>query len=135
MINGSVPISSIVMYINGTYNGYALQNPSVRTLAGSCTGNPDETCTQEAGGTCVGSAGQTSCTYQYASCYIESGETSCTAVFTGATNTLTVFDEIYKGSLPSSLIPAVANDTYVITCVGTFEDGSQSNATTVATAT
>ena len=134
MINGSVPISSIVMYVNGTYNGYALQNPSVRTLSGSCTGNPDEICTQEAGGTCVGSAGQTSCTYQYASCYIESGETSCTAVVTGATNTLTAFIELYKGSLPS-LIPAVANDSYVITCVATFEDGSQSNATTVATAT
>jgi hypothetical protein len=132
-VNGTVQISSVAMYVNGTFNGYALQNPSTRPV-GPCNGSANQTCTIKAGGTCVSSAGQTTCSYQYASCYIQSGNTSCTATITEGTNTLTVFGELYKGSLPSSLIPAIVNGTYVITCAATFQDGSQSNATTTVTA-
>ena len=133
-INGSVPISSITMYINGTYNGFALQNPGVRPV-GPCSGVENETCTIEAGATCLHSPTQTTCTYQYASCFIGSGSTSCTATLTGDTNTLTVFDQIYKGSVASNFIPVIPNDKYVIACFATFEDNSVSNATTIVVAT
>jgi hypothetical protein len=132
IVNGTVPLSQIIMYVNGTYNGNIFQNPSTRTAA--CTGSANETCTVKVEGTCVSNPqGQTSCTNEYASCFIEQTNNSCVATVTQPSNTLTEFDLGYKGSLPNN-VPAIANDSYVITCIATFEDNARANATTVVIA-
>lgn len=130
-VRGSVPTSEIVMYVNGTYNGIIWQNPAVRVLYKPCVGTGGATCTLEAEGACEGSSSGTSCTTQYASCYNEQANTSCTATENEGTINLTAFDTGYKGGVPDSLTPVIPGDRYVVTCIATFQNGAQANATVV----
>ena len=91
-VNGTVLISSVVMHVNGTFNGYALQNPSTR-LVGPCNGGANQACTLKAGGTCISSASETTCSHQYRSCYIDASNT-CTATVIDGTHTPTAFDDM-----------------------------------------
>ena len=126
LINGSVPISSLTVYVNNTYDGVAFQNPSTTTIA--CTTGTGQTCSVELGGSGSSSGTSTTITKYYATCSVPANATSCSATYTGSVNPLTVFDYQYKGSLPSSFIPAVPGDTYMFKFVATFEDGSTATA-------
>jgi len=126
LINASVPISSLTVYVNNTYDGVAFQNPSTTTIA--CTAGAGQTCSVELGGSGYSSGTSTTITKTYATCSVPANGTSCSATYTGSVNTLTVFDYQYKGSVPSSFIPAIPGDTYVFKFVATFEDGSTATA-------
>jgi len=132
MINGSVPISSLTVYVNNTYDGVAFQNPSTTTVA--CTTGAGQTCSVELGGSGYSNGNSTTVTKTYATCSVPPNGTSCSATYTGSVNTLTVFDYQYKGSVPSSFIPAVRGDTYVFRFVATFQDGSTASASATVTA-
>ncbi len=127
LVNGSVPISSVMISVNGTYDGLALQNPTTTTIA--CSTAVGQTCSIELGATSYSSGTYTSITKYYATCSVPANSTSCSATYTGSVNTLTEFAELYKGSVPNGFIPVVQGDTYVFTFVATFQDGSTSTAT------
>jgi hypothetical protein len=127
LINASVPISFLTVYVNNTYDGVAFENPSTTTIA--CTTGAGQTCSVELGGSGSSSGTSTTITKNYATCSVPANSTSCSATYTGSINTLTVFDYQYKGSVPSSFIPAVPGDTYVFKFVATFQDGSSATAT------
>jgi len=131
LVNATVPLTSLREYVNGTDAG--LFEPAV-SIRGPCSGNSNQNCTMRIGGTCIGSGGETSCTYEFATCSIASNETSCYATITGQMNTMTLYDQIYKGGMPANYLPVVPGDTYVITFGATFEDGSSFNATTTVVA-
>lgn len=126
-INGTVPVSSLTVYVNSTFDGVAYQNPTTTTIA--CTTAAGQTCSVELGGNGTSHGNSTTVTKIYATCSVPAGSTSCSATYTGSVNTLTVFNYQYKGSIPNSLIPAVAGDTYVFKFVATFQDGSTATAT------
>lgn len=127
LINGSVPISTVAVYVNNTYEGLALQNPSTTTIA--CSTAAGQTCSVQIGGSGYSSGTYTTITKYYATCSVPANSTSCSATNTGSVNTLTVFVDEYKGSVPSNFIPVVQGDTYVFTFVATFQDGSTATVT------
>ena len=53
-VNASVPISSLQAYVNNTYDGTPIQNPSVTTVA--CTTSSGQTCSVELGGSAYSNA-------------------------------------------------------------------------------
>jgi hypothetical protein len=126
-INASVPISTLEVYVNNTYDGLALQNPSTTTVA--CSTAAGQTCSVELGGSGYSNRTYTTITKYYATCSVPANSASCSATYTGSVNTLTEFADEYKGSVPSNLIPVVQGDTYVFTFVATFQDGSTATAT------
>ena len=91
LINGSVPISSVTVSVNGTYEGLALQNPSTTTIA--CSTAIGQICSIELGATEYSSGTYTSITKYYATCSVPANSTSCSATYTGSVNTLTEFIE------------------------------------------
>ena len=125
--NASVPVSTLKLYVNNTYDGLALQNPSQTTIA--CSTAAGQTCSVELGGSGYSSGTYTSFTTQYALCSVPANSTSCSATYTGDVNTLTKFADEYKGSVPNNFIPVVQGDTYVFTFVATFQDGSTATVT------
>jgi hypothetical protein len=129
-INASVPISTLVVYVNNTYDTLAFQNPATTTIA--CSTAPGQTCSVNLGGSAYSSGTVTSSTAQYATCVVPANSTSCSATYTGSANTLTKFAYEWKGSVPNNLIPVVQGDTYVFSFVATFQDGSTATATASA---
>ncbi len=124
--NGTVPVSSLTVYVNGTYDGTAFENPSTATVA--CTTAAGQICSVELGGSGYSVGNSTTVTKTYATCSVPPGGTSCSATYTGSVNTLTVFGYEYKGSIPKSFIPAVPGEVYVFKFVATFQDGSTATA-------
>jgi len=127
MINASVPISTLKVYVNNTYDGLAFQNPSVTTVA--CSTAAGHICSVLLGGSAYSNATYTSTTRYYATCSVPPNSATCSATNTGSTNTVTVFAYEYKGSVPSKFIPTVPGAKYIFTFVATFQDGSTATAT------
>ncbi len=127
-ITATVPISTLTVYVNNTYDGLVIQNPSTTTI--TYTAAAGQTCSVQLGGTGYSNATYTTVTKYYATCSVPANSTSCSAINTGSVNTLTKFAYVYKGSLPDKFIPAVQGAKYVFTFVATFQDGS--TATVVA---
>lgn len=124
-INGSVPISTLQVYVNNSYDGMPIQNPSVTTIA--CTTSSSKTCSVELGGSSYSNSTYASSTRYYATCSLLANETSCTATSTGTVNTMTQYAYMYKGSLPERDIPIIDEDrgvVYIFTFIATFQDGS-----------
>jgi hypothetical protein len=132
-IDASVPVSTLEVYVNNTYDGLALQNPSTTTIA--CSTSAGQTCSVELGGSGYSNATYTTMTKYYATCSALANSNSCSATYTGSVNTVTRFADLYKGSVPSSLIPVVLGDAYVFKFVATFQDGSTATATVSTVAT
>ena len=126
-INASVPVSTMKVYVNGTYDALFLQNPTTTTVA--CSTAAGQTCSVELGGTAYSNATYTTTTKYYATCTVPSNGTSCIATSTGSVNTLTKFADQWKGSVPDKFIPVVQGLTYLFTFVATFQDGSTATAT------
>jgi hypothetical protein len=125
--NASVPVSSLAVYVNNTYDGLAFENPGTTTVA--CTASEGQICSVQLGGSGYSSGTFTTITRYYATCSVPANSTTCSATNTGTLNTLTVFGDEYQGSVPSSLMPVIPGDTYVFTFVATFQDGSTAIAT------
>jgi hypothetical protein len=121
-INASVPISTLQVYVNNSYDGTPIQNPSVTTVA--CTTSAGQTCSVELRGNSYSNATYTSSTSYYATCSVSANETSCSATTTGSMNTMTKYAYLYKGSLPDRDIPVVSGVRYIFTFIATFQDGS-----------
>ena len=121
-ITATVPISTLAVYVNNTYDGLAIQNPSTTTIA--CTAAAGQTCSVELGGSGYSNATVSTTTKYYATCSVPADSTSCSATNTGSVNTLTKFAYVYKGSLPDKFTPADQGAKYVFTFVATFQDGS-----------
>ena len=125
IINGSMPISTLQVYVNNSYDGMPIQNPSVTTFA--CTTSAGQTCSVELGGSSYSNSTYASSTRYYATCSLLANETSCTATSTGTVNTMTQYAYMYKGSLPDRDIPIIDEDRgvmYIFTFIATFQDGS-----------
>jgi len=125
--NGTSPVSSLKVYVNGTYDGTPFENPSTATYA--CTTGAGQACSVLLGGSSYTSGNSTTSTKYYATCSVPQGSTTCSATTTGAVNTMTAFAYMYKGSLPSNFVPAVRGDSYVFQFVATFQDGTTTTAT------
>jgi hypothetical protein len=121
-INASVPISTLQVYVNNTYDGMPIQNPSVTTVV--CTTSVGPTCSVELGGTAYSNAIYASSTRFYATCSVLANETSCSATSTGSLNNMTEYAYQYKGSLPDRDIPVTSGVRYIFTFIATFQDGS-----------
>ncbi len=134
IINGSVLLSILKVYVNNTYDGIAYQNPRTDTV-GPCYAASNRTCSFELGGSGYISGNHTSLSTDYATCYVPASQNSCFATVTGGTSTLTAFALEYKGSVPNEFIPVVVGDKYVIMFVATFQDGSTATATASIIAT
>ncbi len=132
MINAVVPISTLVVYVNNTYDGTPIMNPSTTTIA--CTTSPGQNCSVQLGGSGYSNTTFSTVTKYYATCSVPLNATTCLATSTGSVNTLTAYAFLYKGSLPNQFIPAVKGAIYVFKFVATFQDGSTatSSASTVA---
>lgn len=126
-INASVPVSILEIYVNDTYDGLTLQNPSTTTV--SCSTSPGQMCSVQLGGEGYSNATFTTITRYYATCSVPANSTSCIATSTGSVNTLTQFADEWKGSVPDKFIPVVQGLTYLFTFVATFQDGSTATAT------
>ena len=126
-INATVPISTLEVYINNTYDGLVLQNPY--TTKFTCTSSAGQNCSFELGGNSLSNGTHTSSTEYYATCYIPASTASCSGTYTESADTLTAFAYGYKGSIPNNLIPVIQGDTYSFTFVATFQDGSTASAT------
>ncbi len=98
LVNASAQLSTLAVYVNGTYNGTPL-NYSDSNSRSSCS-VPQNSTTR--------------------------ATTTCTV--TASFNSLTSYAYLYKGSLPTNLIPAVKGDTYIFKFVATFQDGLTSIA-------
>lgn len=121
-INASVPITTLQVYVNRTYDGTPIQNPSTTTVA--CTTSAGQTCSVELGGRAISNATYSSSTTYFATCSVPDNTTSCSATSTGGMNTATQYSYLYKGSLPGRDIPVVSGVRYVFTFIATFQDGS-----------
>jgi hypothetical protein len=125
--NATVPVSSVEVYVNGTYESVFLQNPTTTTIA--CSTAAGQMCSVELGGTAYSNATYSTSTRYYATCSVPSNGTSCIATSTGSVNTLTRFADEWKGSVPNKYIPVAHGLTYLFTFVATFQDGSSATAT------
>jgi len=126
-INATSPVSSVEVYVNGTYDSVFLQNPTTTTIV--CSTAAGEMCSVELGGTAYSNATYTTSTKYYATCSVPSNGTSCIATSTGSVNTLTRFADEWKGSVPDKFIPVVEGLTYLFTFGAAFENGSTATAT------
>ncbi len=127
LFSSSVPPATLVVYVNGTYDGLALQNPQVNTV--TCTGASGQMCTIQLGGTGYSDATTTVVSRYYASCEVGMNDSSCTTTLTGETETLTAFALQWKGSVPGAFVPVIPGETYVFRFVATFQNGSTASAT------
>ena len=132
IFNATVPVSSVQVYVNGTYDSLFLQNPTTTTVA--CSTAAGQMCSVQLGGTVYSNATYTTSTKYYATCSVPSSGSSCIATSTGSVNTLTRFADEWKGSVPTSFIPVVHGLTYEFRFVATFQDGSTATATAFAIA-
>ena len=126
-INASVPISTLVVYVNNSYDATPIRNPSTTTI--TCTTSPGQNCSVLLGGSGYSNATSSTATKYYATCSVPLNSTTCVATSTGAANTMTNYAYLFKGSLPSKFIPAVKGAIYFFKFVATFQDGSTSSAT------
>ena len=125
-INATVPISTLAVYVNNTYEATPIRNPSTTTVA--CTTSPGKTCSVELGGSGYSNATFTTVTKNYATCSVPQNATTCVATATGAVNTMTNYAYLFKGSVPTQFIPVVKGFTYFFKFVATFQDGSTATA-------
>lgn len=131
-INANVPLSSLAVYVNNTYDGLPIQNPHTTTVA--CSTAAGRTCSVLLGGATFSNATYTTTTKYYATCNVPENGSSCSATYTGSVNNMTRYAYEYKGSIPSRFIPAVAGARYVFSFVATFQDGSTATATVTTVA-
>jgi hypothetical protein len=66
LINGSVPISTLAVFVNDTYDGLAFQNPTSTTIA--CSTASGQACSVDLGGSGSSSGTSTTITEYYATC-------------------------------------------------------------------
>jgi hypothetical protein len=127
LINATVPISTVAVYVNDTYDGLPIQNPGTTTF--TCTSSGNQTCSFELGGSRYSNSTFTTSTKYYVTCFVPPDSGSCSATDTGSLNNSTLFAYSYKGGVPNSFMPIVPGDTYLFTFVATFQDGSTATAT------
>ena len=134
LINSTSPVTEVEVYVNGTFNGYAVGSPYPATP--TCTGTPGRTCSVILGGTAYASGSYTTESNYYATCVVPANGTSCLATYVGPANTFTgAIAYWYKSGMTQALSPVVAGDTYMFTFVATFQDGSTSTASMTVVAT
>jgi len=126
-INATVPLSTLEVFVNNTYDATPITNPSTATF--TCTTSSGQTCSVELGGNGYSNATFTTVTKYYATCSVPQNATTCIATNTGSITALTSYAYLFKGSVPTQFIPVVKGLIYEFRFVATFEDGSTATAT------
>jgi len=127
IINATVPLSTLEVFVDHTYDATPITNPSTATF--TCTTSSGQTCSVELGGNGYSNATSTTVTKFYATCFVPQNATTCLATDTGSITTLTSYTYLFKGSVPTQFIPVIPGSTYEFTFEATFQDGSTAEAT------